>query len=1499
MSTTVFDLNAVVSADVSPFTRAMGNSASFVDKSFHAIASSAHANIGQSVVQNLIKATEAANEFGQTMADISAISDLNVKKLAKSIASMENVYGKMSSIGNTIYEAISSGIKGAEADYVSFTKTVGQAAKSIRADIEATGSIMTTLMNAYDLQIADASKIADMLFVTVREGKAQGNELARTLGLVTNTAAEAGIQFSELSAAISILSRTQSASQAMIGLNQMLNGLINPTIEARREAERWGIEVGATALQTKGFTAVLTELHDKVGGNVEAINKILGNIRAMRAGVALTGKQFDNFIDVLNKGNAEIGSGVAMEAFAKQTDTARQAVENLKVQYDKTLITIGKDLEPIFTPTIQIIENFLKNIASMSPFSKWAISLGTVSGVIKTIYDLCNTVKDTIDGLNKSIANLNNSTANKAGLLGFNHTARQKASLLASGIQQRIENATMPSPSAQIKQAIKGAYDKKSILEQAKANIGDRYSTVKVDAFSNALQKAANVLKDFSTSVGDAKTFVNAAFSPEKEKATAKQFYDARRNIKARAAANIDKMYSRNAKGALVDPVSGKIVSEQMALWREEQRLKAELAKQIKAYKDALKAEAEQQKKATQQEKQYQAELQREMQRVASARKREADRIQRELIEYEKRATLVARSSTEWAKHAPITAARRVSGSGAVNAHGVNILTERDKAQARHLRALRRSYMSEEDKARLTERFNHRMGKQYTSYAQMVSRVHIDWKGSFNNILGNGGVLSKIFNGFNAFNMVLGAVTTGWEIGKSIGEKFKFADSALIKWLDGIKQWFTGDKGVTALEASSRAEAQDALTLKQSVAINNKLIDRLVGLGKLTHAEALEYRKLNTLNATYDSLCEMYAKLIKQLDKTTKSSGEAETAEQRYIRKRAELRKQKDAGTLVADTETQAEMLKKIQKVTGATNLSTKILDAAAKGDSSPIAKALKGLTATPELLADEGTMQYLRELAVMAIQKNPSIVRDFLATIQPDIGFWRTATTTWHESNTNLHNEIIEWLQSGKLNKTAIAILQREASNIGAVSAADKYLSSKHKNEQDAIYRKSTRDLDLEYIEQEGNDIAASGYKRMNTFDVKSSKANAKRGRNFARGVNTSALADFASIQEEALPEAIESVVNAKKTMEELMSKRFKLSNKIESGGYSNLKVAKNALLKIDNAITTYYNHIVNTESTLSDFIESLLDKRQKSLNDTMTRLNADTASDANARYEGVKKLLNSEIKTAQTMMNNALSDGKSKGLNAGQLDNIKVHYLKYIEKLQESMDSNTIKLIDTYEQNITKDSEKLRHAEALKDIKNKTKERTEVQKLEDAAATTTDKITHIKKAANALANVYNSLDAKRDRKARISINEKHTKYAQQLELLQAESNSLRIQMRQSRERIAQQANTALLKTVAGYAGKRDKQGNLTNDALYHSLNLVSRVQQTKMMRTMMRGVYVPNSINYNKAMAARSQAQSAVSASIDSYLMSQKYAEANVGKTVVDIYKYMTANNTIMVRK
>ena len=107
--------------------------------------------------------------------------------------------------------------------------------------------------------------------------------------------------------------------------------------------------------------------------------------------------------------------------------------------------------------------------------------------------------------------------------------------------------------------------------------------------------------------------------------------------------------------------------------------------------------------------------------------------------------------------------------------------------------------------------------------------------------------------------------------------------------------------------------------------------------------------------------------------------------------------------------------------------------------------------------------------------------------------------------------------------------------------------------------------------------------------------------------------------------------------------------------------------------------------------------------------------------------------------------------------------------------------------------------------------------------------------------------------------------------------------------------AYNKLMSEARGLVTDRDKKtGRLSNDNLYHALNLASRsggIVGMQRMRSM--SLNVNGSYSYKSAQEAQSQ----VSRQLDAYIMSQKYAEANMGKTVANIYDYMRNNKTIMV--
>lgn len=402
----ILDLSARLSADVRPFVNSMGSSAQASSSTFQSIAQAATMYLGgRGLLGTLNRANEAFMSFEQSLADASAISTLSVKEIGNALLDLDNVFGRVSKASASMYRILSSGFSKLDAtQLVEFQKAVGVSAKVIRADLYNTADVMTTIANAYQLNIDEIKKLQDWFYITVREGKAQGQDLARTLGLVINSASEAGVSLNELGAAIAVLSRTQSVSQSMIGLNQMLNAFIKPTLQAQAAARKWGIELNATALQTRGLTSFLTELHEKVGGNVEALEAMFGNIRAGRAILSLTGKQFQNYLNVLNTYNTEEGGGA--EAFAKQIDTLQNAYERFQAQQEKTLIQVGEDWEGVRKVIYRTGESMLKAFSDTSAFSRWTIYFAGIGLAVKNIIGVVRNLKNSIDGTTRSVDRL-------------------------------------------------------------------------------------------------------------------------------------------------------------------------------------------------------------------------------------------------------------------------------------------------------------------------------------------------------------------------------------------------------------------------------------------------------------------------------------------------------------------------------------------------------------------------------------------------------------------------------------------------------------------------------------------------------------------------------------------------------------------------------------------------------------------------------------------------------------------------------------------------------------------------------------------------------------------------------------------------------------------------------------------------------------------------------------------------------------------------------------
>ena len=301
-----------------------------------------------SVLAYMRKATASSMAFNRELYNIKSIAgELDLSKVKKELLELDARLGSAADNAGALYFAYSSGVRGTEEELVRFTGEVGKLSQAIVADQIPTMDAVTSIMNAYGKTASDVTEISDMFFQVVKQGKTTGSSFANTIGSVAGVAANAGVSLDELGAAAATLTTTMPTERAITSLSALITAFIKPTDEATKVAQKYGIELNAAALKSKGLSGVMAELNSKVGTNTEAIAQIVPSIEGMRAAVALAGGQYKMFAD--NMEIFENKAGTSAEAFAAQAENLDKQIASLPATFEKISIQVGESAKNILT----------------------------------------------------------------------------------------------------------------------------------------------------------------------------------------------------------------------------------------------------------------------------------------------------------------------------------------------------------------------------------------------------------------------------------------------------------------------------------------------------------------------------------------------------------------------------------------------------------------------------------------------------------------------------------------------------------------------------------------------------------------------------------------------------------------------------------------------------------------------------------------------------------------------------------------------------------------------------------------------------------------------------------------------------------------------------------------------------------------------------------------------------------------------------------------------
>lgn len=365
------DLNAFkdgieipIGGDISGLKTAVGEAETelsgltgFVGKNKKAIqgAGIAATAAGGAIVGGFALATQASVDFESSMGEVFTLlpgmSADAMAEMSQDVRDFDTAAGVTSDQTiPALYQAISAGVP--KDNVFDFLETANQAAIGGVTDLETAVDGITSVTNAYGSDVVSAAEASDLMFTAVKLGKTNFEELSGSLFNVIPTASALGVEFGDVTAALSTL--TSQGTPTAVATTQLRAALVELSKDGSGASEAFK-EVAGVGF--KEFLAQGNNVQDALGimstaadNNGVAINDMFSSVEAGSAVLALTGKGSEKFSSDLEAMNSATGS--TAEAFDTMDETSGRSMEKIQAMIEDFTLEIGDVFLPILKDDI-------------------------------------------------------------------------------------------------------------------------------------------------------------------------------------------------------------------------------------------------------------------------------------------------------------------------------------------------------------------------------------------------------------------------------------------------------------------------------------------------------------------------------------------------------------------------------------------------------------------------------------------------------------------------------------------------------------------------------------------------------------------------------------------------------------------------------------------------------------------------------------------------------------------------------------------------------------------------------------------------------------------------------------------------------------------------------------------------------------------------------------------------------------------------------------------
>lgn len=280
------------------------------------------------------------NKMNEVFTLLPGITKEQMGKMTEDVKAFSNETGKLpEEVIPALYQAISAGVP--PDNVFDFLRTANEAAVGGVSSLETAVDGLSSVVNAYGVDVLSTKEASDAMFTAVRLGKTDFQQLSASLFNVVPTAAALGVSFDDVAAALAAM--TAQGIPTSVATTQLRQAFV----ELSKEGTKTSTTFQAIAGQTfREFIASGHNVQDALALMEQAakasgvgINDLFGSVEAGSAALALTGKGAQTFSDDLeamgNKADATKG------AFDTMADGIQQQTSKIVAKVKTLLIDVG------------------------------------------------------------------------------------------------------------------------------------------------------------------------------------------------------------------------------------------------------------------------------------------------------------------------------------------------------------------------------------------------------------------------------------------------------------------------------------------------------------------------------------------------------------------------------------------------------------------------------------------------------------------------------------------------------------------------------------------------------------------------------------------------------------------------------------------------------------------------------------------------------------------------------------------------------------------------------------------------------------------------------------------------------------------------------------------------------------------------------------------------------------------------------------------------------